>query len=787
VTQAVVNVGTLPGDGTGDKGQVPFSKVNANFTELYGNALFVGADTGVVNAALVAAIAPNPASFALSLNTRLLFTPAIANTGPATLSVLGNTPTAIVNAAGAPLIGGELQPLTPTLVLYNGTAWQILIPNTAALLTQIITQSIIGAVFYPRTANEGNAAAAISSFQYPEGNVLRYGADPTGVMASNIAFQTAMAVTVNSAGSSGLGNCSPIYIPRGQYLINNNTLPVMNNPLGPTGNVRRGIMVYGDAMGGTRINCVSGGSTNVFWWFNPALDSRFTTTEQSFINLCFRDLYFLGDFPANVNFFNAYQSQGFDFERCYFNTFNTLLASNGAAGGDSWKFRHCRATEGGNVILGNNPQMVNTEFHSCDWESWWGNIYYFGPGGGGAMRQWGGSIIMSNSTAFTGSVSGTVLTTSALTGTIPGSGGVIAPIALGMVVQGAGVPVNMEITAQLSGPPGGVGGTATWTVNNPAITTVASTSMTTMAYIVSLNGGTGLGGFNGTYLIDGVQTQQQSTQTGTCNITQAGSQVPVVCFRESNFTSGTVLTSRLMVSAQGGRVRFVRCGLTQNPSDTYSMTGNATGDQYGDPGTLEFFDCNVLATLPTLITLAASSDGLIWGTATARKCFQGAYNPATPRTSRTALDFDLNGGNQGFCSNGRELLRAWFKPLNRQWPDSTTTFNWTLTLPPGALIVRTCLSRTANAGGGSNTWVANLGYGTGGTLTAYGSSASSALNVTQTWIQDSNPAGNSSTAVGFLLQTSGTYANQITLSATTSVTGAAVGSLGEAWVEYYTN
>jgi hypothetical protein len=37
------------------------------------------------------------------------------------------------------------------------------------------------------------------------------------------------------------------------------------------------------------------------------------------------------------------------------------------------------------------------------------------------------------------------------------------------------------------------------------------------------------------------------------------------------------------------------------------------------------------------------------------------------------------------------------------------------------------------------------------------------------------------------LQTSGTYANQITLSATTSVTGAAVGSLGEAWVEYYTN
>jgi hypothetical protein len=35
MSQQVVNVGTVAGDGTGDRGQVPFQKTNANFTELY--------------------------------------------------------------------------------------------------------------------------------------------------------------------------------------------------------------------------------------------------------------------------------------------------------------------------------------------------------------------------------------------------------------------------------------------------------------------------------------------------------------------------------------------------------------------------------------------------------------------------------------------------------------------------------------------------------------------------------------------------------------------------------
>lgn len=61
--QQIINVGVVAGDGTGDKGQVPFSKVNANFAQLYAQTFNAvanfGADpTGVLDstAAIQAAI-----------------------------------------------------------------------------------------------------------------------------------------------------------------------------------------------------------------------------------------------------------------------------------------------------------------------------------------------------------------------------------------------------------------------------------------------------------------------------------------------------------------------------------------------------------------------------------------------------------------------------------------------------------------------------------------------------------------------------------------------------------
>jgi hypothetical protein len=44
VTQQVINVGTFPGDATGDPNRTAFQKVNANFTEVYGLAATVVVD-----------------------------------------------------------------------------------------------------------------------------------------------------------------------------------------------------------------------------------------------------------------------------------------------------------------------------------------------------------------------------------------------------------------------------------------------------------------------------------------------------------------------------------------------------------------------------------------------------------------------------------------------------------------------------------------------------------------------------------------------------------------------
>jgi hypothetical protein len=74
---------------------------------------------------------------------------------------------------------------------------------------------------YPLTAAEQNAVppATPTNFAYPELNVLRYGADPTGVADSTSAFAAAHAVALKYAsGTSGpLGAC--IYAPKGKYSV----------------------------------------------------------------------------------------------------------------------------------------------------------------------------------------------------------------------------------------------------------------------------------------------------------------------------------------------------------------------------------------------------------------------------------------------------------------------------------------------------------------------------------------------------------------------------------------
>lgn len=72
---------------------------------------------------------------------------------------------------------------------------------------QVMSQAEIGLALYPRTTAEISAGITPTDYAYPPGNVLRYGADSTGVASATSAF--ANAFTVGGA----------VTIPPGTYLL----------------------------------------------------------------------------------------------------------------------------------------------------------------------------------------------------------------------------------------------------------------------------------------------------------------------------------------------------------------------------------------------------------------------------------------------------------------------------------------------------------------------------------------------------------------------------------------
>ena len=79
------------------------------------------------------------------------------------------------------------------------------------LLSQNLTQSMVGIALYPQTAAELAANVTPTSYNYPPYNLLRYGADPTGVLSSDAAMTSAISVCGTTGGT--------IRVPNGSYLF----------------------------------------------------------------------------------------------------------------------------------------------------------------------------------------------------------------------------------------------------------------------------------------------------------------------------------------------------------------------------------------------------------------------------------------------------------------------------------------------------------------------------------------------------------------------------------------
>lgn len=164
MSQQLVNIGAVAGDGTGDPGRTAFNKVNANFTEVYNNlvALF-GTDSGAANAYVVT-LSPAPSVFTPVAGTLVRFNANNVNTGAATANVGGSGVKSILAQNGVACTGGEIG-TSPTWLQYTGVAWQVV--GTGATPDKVRTAAEVVASILP-----------VNYFQAP-GQVSRQGNNPT--------------------------------------------------------------------------------------------------------------------------------------------------------------------------------------------------------------------------------------------------------------------------------------------------------------------------------------------------------------------------------------------------------------------------------------------------------------------------------------------------------------------------------------------------------------------------------------------------------------------------------
>jgi hypothetical protein len=461
---------------------------------------------------------------------------------------------------------------------------------------------------YPKTPAEIAANVAPTNFRYAPGNVLRYGADPSGATSSFAAVQNCLKAAVTGHNVSGVGDHGRVYFPRGTYLIDGDA--VFNH----SGDFQRGFIIEGDGLASSILKLKTNGESR--WFYD---NSAISTQQYIFVTV--RDLQFTCDNTDYGGGFKFQQDQGWRFFRCWLYNLQTAIDSEGGLKGNigsEHKFYSCKFTHIHDAVhLFNNAQCMNIEYHGCDIENIFGDVFRIGPGGGGSLRVFGGSYIMDD----------------------------------------GGAP----------------------------------------RYLLNIAGGSGVGVYNNTYTINNIQTELHSPNNRLVYYGSGGGGAHIV-FNECSIAA--THGARQQVNVSTARVTFNRCVLRMNQGDSYQVTGPpAAGDQYGEPGSIHFIECDVPQDLSALCSTPANAgDGLAWGLISARGCYSNGYDMSDARTHRYAIDFDMNWQNGGRAGNFPGLKTISVKPQNRSWPFAGPNFDWTVTLPRHALIVNIYVLRPANAG-----------------------------------------------------------------------------------------
>jgi Pectate lyase superfamily protein len=517
----------------------------------------------------------------------------VINPNPIVLAAAGRLPVAIWGRTGAILKVAMTDPAGNAVP--GGTV------DHLPLIDDVLS------ALHPRTPSEIATKVFPVNYRYAPGNVLRYGADPTGETSSFEAVRACLRAALRGNNVSGVGDHGRIYFPRGTYLIDGDG--VFNQ----SSDFQRGFIIEGDGLASSVLKLKTHGPNR--WIYDNS-----TPSTQQFIFVTVRDLQFTSDSPPDGNGFRFHQDQGWRFFRCWFYNLNIAIDSEGGHlgnNGSEHKFYGCKFTHIRDAVhLFNNLQCLNIEYHGCDIESIFGDIFRIAAGGGGALRVFGGSYIMDD----------------------------------------GGSP----------------------------------------RCLLNIAGG-GLGNNNNTYTFNGIQTELHSPNNRLVSHGSGGG--AHIVFNECNITA--TQGARMQVNVSTARVTFNRCVLRMNQGDSYQVGGPqaGSGDQYGEPGSIHFVECDVPENLSQMCsTPADAADGLAWGMISARGCYCSGYAGTDPRTHRYAMDFDLNWYNGGRSGNFSGLKTFSAKPQNRSWPAVDAASDWTVILPRDALIAGIRIFRPANDG-----------------------------------------------------------------------------------------
>jgi hypothetical protein len=196
-------------------GPIPTSELDTNFSDIAGQVNELNtysnyyADAGAVNA--MAVTIPSTQTYALTAGLQLQIQVLFTNTGPVTLNVNSTGAVEVIGVNGLALIAGELTSGSIVSLIYNGSAWQVI--GVASTVSQLIAGSNVvlspisgtgavtinataasGNLYYPIVSEETTAGVTPTAYQWPVGDLRRYGADATGTNDCTSAINQAIKV-----------------------------------------------------------------------------------------------------------------------------------------------------------------------------------------------------------------------------------------------------------------------------------------------------------------------------------------------------------------------------------------------------------------------------------------------------------------------------------------------------------------------------------------------------------------------------------------------------------------